>query len=34
MPRPDHIVVVILENKHRSSVTSSGAGAIPEKARS
>ncbi len=24
MPRPDHIVVVVLENKHRSSVTSSG----------
>jgi hypothetical protein len=24
VPRPDHIVVVILENKHRSSVTSSG----------
>jgi phosphatidylinositol-3-phosphatase len=21
VPRPDHIVVVILENKHRSSVT-------------
>ena len=24
LPRPDHIVVVVFENKHRSSVTSSG----------
>ena len=31
MPRPDHIVVVILENKHRSSVIGSGQAAYLNK---